>query len=315
MLFLWIRIKNASTLAFWLAALMVPAMIWFMAVLFSDNHVSIQVGIYGDMQIESESWTLINYTDREQLRQDVANMRLELGYAFDEDGITLYSRETSVADRVTNLMVAAAHLETIAGEVGARSLPMDADAAAIQTRAEGYLSDGALMDRIVIVHGDGVVEEQVTFRRLFHGLLALFAQLFAMLCALGFANQNEREVLKRLKLAGKGAKVTYLLSGFGAVFVMSGVILAITIAVVTFLSPGVWLAADTSVALIYLAAISGLAFLMAMILSEGLYPPLIIVGFIFTVLMGGVIFDLREVLEVVGFLRFLFPSHFYMQTI
>jgi len=267
------------------------------------------------MQIESPGWTLINYTDRYQLRQDVANMRLELGYAFDEDGITLYTREATVANRVTNLLVAAAYLETVAGEVGAAVLPFDADAEVIQARAEGYLAHGPLMERIVLVHGDGAGEAEayIPFRRLFHGLLALFAQLFAMLCALGFANSNERQILKRLKLAG--SSVGYTLSGFAVVFAMSGIILAITIIIGAWMFPGVWMASHTPTALLYLAVVSGLAVFLATTLPEALYPPLLIVGFIFTALMGGVIFDLREVLETVSFLRFLFPSHYYMQII
>ena len=315
MLFFWIRFKNASTLAFWLAALIVPLIIISVGMLFDRGQVAIQVGVYGDLQIESLEWTLINYSDRYQLRQDVANMRLELGYIFDEDGITLYTREATVANRVTNLLVAAAHLEAVAGEVGAAVLPFDADAEAIQTRAEGYLSHGPLMDRIVLVHGDGAgeAEEYVPFRRLFHGLLALFAQLFAMLCALGFANKNERQVLKRLQLAGSA--VSYTLSGFAVVLVMSGAILAIAVITGAWMFPGVWMASHAPIVLLYLTVVSGLAVFLAMALPESLYPPLLIVGFIFTALMGGVIFDLREVLETVSFLRFLFPSHYYMQAI
>jgi len=330
MLFFWIRLKNASTLAFWLAALIVPFIIISIGMLFDRGQVAIQVGIYGDLQIESPGrmgelqmlafasspeWTLINYSDRYQLRQDVANMRLELGYAFGEESITLYTREATVANRVTNLLVAAAHLETVAGEVGAAILPFDADVAAIQARAEGYLADGPLMERIVLVHGDGVdeAEEYVPFRRLFHGLLALFAQLFAMLCALGFANKNEKQVLKRLRLAG--SSVSYTLSGFAVVFAVSSVVLSTTIILGTWMFPGVWMASHIPAAIIYLAIVSGIAILLAIILPEALYTPLLIVGFIFTVLMGGVIFDLREVLEPVSFLRFLFPSHYYMQLI
>ena len=315
MLFFWIRLKNASTLAFWLAAFIVPLIIISVGILFDRGQVSIQVGIYGDLQIDSPGWTLINYDDRYQLRQDVANMRLELGYVFDEDGITLYTREATVANRVTNLLVAAAHLETVAGEVGAAVLPFDADAAVIQARAEGYLAHGPLMERVVLVHGDGIgeAEEYVPFRRLFHGLLALFAQLFAMLCALGFANKNEKQVLKRLQLAG--SSISYTLSGFAVVFAMSGVILAITVIMGAWMFPGVWMASHAPAALLYLAVVSGLAVFLAMSLPEALYSPLLIIGFIFTALMGGVIFDLREVLETVSFLRFLFPSHYYMQAI
>ena len=314
MLFFWIRLKNASNIAFWLAALLVPGMILSLGLLFGGGNMAIQVGVYGDLQIESPGWTLLRYEDRDQLRQDVANMRLELGYAFGDGRVTLYARDATVADRVTNLLVAAAHLKTVTGEIGADALPFPANPGDIQARAEEYLAAGLLMDMVVVSHSEGaVLEEVVPFRRLFHGMLALFAQLFAMLCALGFANSGEGAVLRRLKIAGAAGR--YVFSGFAAVFAMSAAIMAITIMAAAWLFPGVWLASDIPAAVVYLAAISALALALAMALPEGVYPTVLITGFIFTVLMGGVIFDLREVLEAASFLRFLFPSYYYMRVI
>jgi hypothetical protein len=67
--------------------------------------------------------------------------------------------------------------------------------------------------------------------------------------------------------------------------------------------------------IIYLLAASAISYVLAMVLPESLYPPLIIVSFIFTALMGGVLFDLREVFEGLGFLRLIFPSHRYISSI
>ena len=331
MIFFWIRLKNASTVAFWLAALMVPGAMLALGLLFAEpGNISIQIGIYGaDTRIEESlriygdtDWTLTRYTNREELKQDVANRRLELGYAFEENMIILYTSPATVTDRVTNLLVAAAYLETISGDIGARTLRFhtEADAADIQSRAEGFLANGLLMERVVAVYSSGVGEaderfEDISFRRLFHGLLALFTQLLVMLCAMSFAGKNEKDIFRRIIAIDRKKGAIYILSGLGAVAVLTGCVMAITILTGTWMFPGVWIAQDILPLAVYLLIISGLATGLAMCLPEGVYPGVLVVSFIFTALMGGVIFDLREVLESVGFLRFLFPSYYYMRSI
>jgi len=354
MIFFWIRLKNASTTAFWLAALLVPMTILALGLLFTEpGNLSIQIGIYGaDVGIEENlriyggrDWTLTGYTNREDLRQDVANRRLELGYAFEEDGIILYTSPATVTDSVTNLLVAAAYLQAATGDIGARTLRfhMDADAADIQRRAEGFLADGLLMERVVAIYksgndgrygnGNGLSErlheglderlnerlnerfEMIPFRRLFHGLLALFAQLLAMLCAMGFAGKNERDILRRVKAVDRKKGVLYILSGIGAVTALTGMVMLLVILPGTWLFPGIWAAQDMLPLAVYVLVVSGLATGLAMSLPEGVYPGVLVVSFIFTALMGGVIFDLREILESAQVLRFLFPSYYYITQI
>jgi len=302
-----------------------------LGLLFSEpGGLSIQIGIYGsEPRIEARlqayggaDWTLIRYTDRERLRQDVANRRLELGYVFGDEGITNYISPATVTDRVTNLLVAAAYLETIAGDIGASALnpfmeTNDETIAGIQLRAEEFLIDGPLMERVVVVYGgeaDGDIE-MIPFRRLFHGLLALFAQLLAMLCAMRFASKSEKSILRQIKIAGRGKGVTYTLAGVGIVFILTGVVITAVVLSGAWLFPGVWAARDALSLIPYLFVISGLAAALAMWLPEEIYPGVLVVSFIFTALMGGVIFDLREVLDSVGFLRFLFPSYYYMVAV
>ena len=332
MIFFWIRLKNASTAAFWLASLLVPVTVLAFGLLFAEpGNLSIQIGIYGGEAGIEESlrayggtdWTLTRYTNREDLRQDVANRRLELGYVFEENGIILYTSPATVTDSVTNLLVAAVYLERAAGDIGARTLRfyMEADAADIQTRAEGFLANGLLMERVVAVYGDrygsGVGDrlEVIPFRRLFHGLLALFAQLLAMLCAISLAGKNEKDILRRVKAVDRRKGALYVLSGLGAVTALTGIVILIVVLAGALMFPGVWAVQDTLPLAVYLLVISGLATMLAMCLPEGVYPGVLVVSFIFTALMGGVIFDLREILESVGVLRFVFPSHYYMQFI
>lgn len=337
MVFFWIRLKSASTLAFWLAALIIPLTVLGLGFLFSQPAgLSINIGIYGsDTRIAeslraygSTDWTLIQFTDREALRQNIANRRLELGYAFGDDGITLYVSPAAVTDRVANLLVAAAYLETTAGDIGARSLnpfmAVDADAhLTIQNRADAFLTHGPLMERVVIVHenastnlpDESVTTGKVTFRRLFHGLLALFSQLLAMLCAMHFANKSERNILRQMKAAGKGKGVAYTLSGAGVVFVLTGIVMTAVVIFGGLLFPGVWVAGDVLPLLAYLIVVSGLAVGLARWLPDGVYPGVLVMGFVFTALMGGVFFDLREVLAGVGWLRFLFPAYYYMMGV
>jgi hypothetical protein len=309
---------------------MVPAVILALGLLFGEAEgVSIQIGVYGDGgnlfdgAAASEDWTVVRYEDRGMLRRDVANRRLELGYVFEEGGITLYTSPATVTERVSNLLAAAGHLSSISGKTGAEVLRLygiDADAADIQASADAYLADGPLMERLVLTYGgpaDGLVndslpapEAAVPYRRLFHGMMALFAQLLAMLCAMGLSGKAERDIIKRVKAAGRGK--LYLLSGLAAVFFMTGAVLAVTAFAGALMFPGVWLMQDALPALLYLLTVSSAAVILAVLLPEGAYPGVITMGFIFTALMGGVIFDLREVFEGVGFLRFLFPSHYYM---
>ena len=318
MIFFWIRLKNASTIAFWVAAAMVPAVVLALGILLSGPGLAIQVGIYGELTIyDGAEWTVVRYDDRERMRQDVANRRLELGYAAGENGITLYTSPATVTDRVTNLLVAATYLETIAGEIGANvlSLYMEADAADIQARTEEFLADGPLMERVVVAHSNGEQESVIPFRRLFHGLLALFAQLLAMLCAFSFANQKERDVRRRLKAAGRWKETLYIISGIGVIFVLTGIVMVAVILPGAWMFPGVWAIQNISVLLPYLLFVSILAMFLTLLLPEAVYPGVLVASFIFTALMGGVIFDLREVLDSVGFLRFLFPSHYYMAAV
>lgn len=319
-IFFWIRLKNAATPAFWLAAALIPAVILGAGVVFGglsgEDGLSIQVGVYGDMSIsDGAEWTVIRYTDREQMRRDVAARRLELAYAFEEGGITLYTSPATVTDRVTNLMAAAGYLETIAGEIGAWALSFhfEADAGEIQARTDALLADGPLMDRVVVAYGAEDGARVVPFRRLFHGLLALFAQLLAMLCAYGFANKNERDITNRLKAAKK--RMLYHLSGVSVVFAMTGAVMGLAVVMGVLLFDGVWILGDLPVFMGYLLVVSGFSVLLAVYLPEGVYPGVLVAGFVFTALMGGVVFDLREVLEGVAGLRFLFPSHYYMVLI
>ena len=327
MTFFLIRLKNACTITFWLAAAMIPLTVLAAGAIFSrPEGLSIQIGVYGDLPVEG-----VRYSERERLHQDVANRRLELGYAKEaaDEKITLYTSTATMTDRVVNLLVAAAYLEAIAGEIGARALSfyMEADPHRIQVMADEILIDGPLMERAVVLYGEGqdglTARPYIPFRRMFHGLLALFAQLMAMLCAYAFSNKNERDILRRLKatagragskwFGGTGSKVIlYSIAGVAVIFVLTGAVMAAAILPGAWMFPGVWTWHDIPAFMVYLAVISGLAAFLAHLLPDGAYPGVLVLGFIFTALMGGVFFDLREVIETVGFLRFLFPSHYYM---
>lgn len=314
----WIRLKLACTVSFLLVALLVPAAIMALGAIFGGGNLSIQVGVYGDLNVQDA----IRYNDRERMRQDVANRRLELAYAAEEDGeeglITLYVSPATVTDRVINLLVAAGYLESIAGEIGARILPseLQADENELQARVDEILADGPLMDRVVVIYGQeypAQAEGQTgpaPFRRLFHGMLALFGQLLAMLCALGLTGQDEREVGNRLKAVKKNK--VYTLAGAAVVFALTGLIMLAVILLGLWAFPSTWVRSDALPFLIYLLVITFISFILAIKLPDGVYPAILVLAFIFTALMGGVIFDLREVFYSVGFLRYLFPSYYYM---
>lgn len=321
-----IQLKSALTWQFLMAAALFPAAILALGLLFNNpGGVSIQIGILhsGDpvsTHVENSlrayggmDWTIVTYTDIEQLRQDVAARRLELGYVLMESGtIHVYISPATMTSSVSNLLVAAAYLETIAGEIGAETLAVhiEAEAEFIQARAESYLAYGPLMERILIVHGTaGEVTEAAPYRRLFHGLTVLFAWALALL----YAMNNDNAAFRRVQMAGRG--LTYILSGVGTVYVLCGVVVFVTIAAGEWLYPGIWMGHEFLAILAYLWAISGLAVLLSFWLREELFPPIFSLLFLAKALIGGVIFDLREILDTVSFIRFLFPSHYYMMAV
>jgi len=321
-----IQLKSALTWQFLIAAALFPATILALGVLFNTpSNVSIQIGILhpGDsvsVRVENSlrtyggtDWTVITYTDIEHLRQDVAARRLELGYVLPEEGaVRVYVSPATVTDSVSNLLVAAAFLETITGEIGAEILSwhMEASPENIQSRADAYLAHGPLMERILVVHGTaGEIAETAPYRRLFHGLTALFAWILALLCTMG----NDKAAFRRVQMAGRG--YIYILSGVGVVYALCGIVVFATLAAGEWLYPGIWLGHELPALLAYLWAISGIATFLSYWLKDELFPPMLSLLFLATALMGGVIFDLREVLDTAGFLRLLFPSHYYMQAV
>lgn len=314
------RLKSTIGISFLVASLLIPIITISLGTIFTNNTLSIQIGIYGDLKIHNENWTITQYTNKETMLNDVANRRLELAYALKENKIILYTSPATVTDRVTNLLISASHLETIAGEIGANILSHHfehgVDAKQIQNRVDAILADGPLMESITIFYGEGVTHDFIPFRRLFHGMFALFGQLLAMLCAMGFANKNDATILHRLKSAGTNRLVLYQLSGLAVVFVLTSLVMFGVALTGSFIFTGVWrFTTDALPAFVYLLMVSSIAMLMATKLPQGAYPAAIVLTFIFTALMGGVVFDLREVLESVALLRFLFPSHYYISQV
>ncbi|MCL1989228.1 MAG: hypothetical protein FWG64_14835 [Firmicutes bacterium] len=316
MIFLQIRLKNTCTKIFWITAALIPIMIIGLSLIFGySSGLAIQVGIYGNTTINGgDDITIINYDNLENLHRDVANRRLELAYVISNENpptVTVYTSPVTLTERVVNLLLAATLLEPRTGEVGAESLPFDADAAAIQARVNEFLADGVLMERNVISINE-TATPTVPFRRLFHGLLALFAQLTAMLCATEFTKQ--KIIANRIKIISNRKYVSYTLAGWLAIFMLTATIMSTAILPVALLLPGVWIFSDFYIFTLYMLIISGLTLLLTK-LPQAAYSSVLVVGFIFTALMGGIIFDLREMLQEFAFLRLIFPSTYYMELL
>ena len=308
-----------------------PVMLVGMALIFGySGGVAIQVGVYGDFTLNGgEDINVIHYDSLADLRRDVANRRLEMGYAItngENIAVTVYTSPVTLTDRVVNLLFAATMLERQAGDIGANSIAafLDADAAAIQARVNEFLADGVLMERNIVnlnAHlSDGQahqLNEQtaatvVPFRRLFHGLLALFAQLTAMLCAIEFTKKSEKAIATRIKNIGSRPYITYCLAGWLAIFTLTAVVMTAAILPVSVLLAGTWVLGDIVPFASYLLVVSAVALLLTKT-PQSVYPSVLVVSFIFTALLGGIIFDLREVLQEWAFLRLMFPSSYYME--
>ncbi|MCL1998813.1 MAG: hypothetical protein FWG65_08605 [Turicibacter sp.] len=314
MIFFITRLKMVSRLSLLLMAIL-PVIILNFGAFFTS--ATIRIGVYNNfmnLSTAAEEWEIVEYVDLRQMRQDVANRRLELAYAFHAEGITVYVSPMTLSERVTNLVVASAYLEQVAGEVAARALAlhMDADVAELNRRVSEILADGDLMERVVIVHNEAGIEPPMPFRRMFHGLLALFLQLVVMILALGI--RSEKEILVKLANISRKKWFLYHLSGVFVIFSLTTIFATISVFLATILFSGVWVLADLLPGFIYVVILSATVYFISQNFQK-FYPALIVGSFIFTTLMGGVIFDLREIFYDVGFLRWFFISTYYMEAI
>ena len=326
-----LRCKAVLSGSFIVAGALLPAAILALGLIFNrPGGLSIQIGVWHDgsarMQRIEESlrayggtdWTLIVYTDADIMRNDVAARRLEMAYLLTDERILVYTSPMTVMDNVTNLLVAAAFLEQTAGAVGAQALLRYTDlapeglAVAVQARVDDYLADGPFMERVVVTHGlpAAAAATDAPFRRLFQGLTALATLVFALLCAKNFTRADEKALRFRVHRRGRGA--SYVLANVATTFVLAGGLMTATLVAGAVLYPGVWHVGALPVALWYAGAVSGLSVLAALTVRETLFPVLFSTAFLFTALLGGVVFDLREVLRAMGGLRFAFPSHYFM---
>lgn len=355
------RFKKAVTPSFGAAFFLLPVFLLALGLIFNQSTgLTIRAGVlapetalaqrvvslmryYGQKDCE-----IVSYADEEQMKRDVAAHRLECAYVLpaavgETDGaIRTYRSPMTVTDKVLDLIVAAAYLETMAGELGAEVLTpyqsdMTADAvtdtstdtgraeiaemaADIQSRAEEYLRDGALMEMVLIESGaDTTASEEALnspYRRLFHGLTGLFALLLALLCAMGLAGDTDKAVLNRIKSTGRGGG-GYGLAGCAVVFVAVALFLCLTVTAGGWVYPGLAYAwpAEVVMALAYAWALAGVSALLAGALRADAFPALISFVFIFAALLGGVFFDIREVLRAAGFTRFLFLNYYYLDGI
>ncbi|MDR1665417.1 MAG: hypothetical protein LBR83_10945 [Clostridiales bacterium] len=277
---------------------------------------------------------IVGYGDGETMRLDVSARKIDCAYVITpgaegletKGAIIAYRSPATVAGRVMDLIVAAAYLENFAGELGREVLtPLITEMenvypekipADLQSRADAYLKDGALMEMVLAETGGAVLNapEPAPYRRLFHGLVGLFGWLLALLCAMGLAGDTDRAVLNRLKTAGRGGWA-FQFAGMCVLFAVTAAFTFVTVAAGGVFYPGLTagMGKEILMGFSYAAALTGVASLFAALARAEAFPALIMFAFIFAALLGGAFFDIREVLAQAGFTRFLFPPYYYLE--
>jgi len=278
---------------------------------------------------------IVVYASEDEMKRDVAARRLDCGYAFAEDAealetegaIAVYRSPASVAHLATDLLVAAAYIENFAGVFGSEVLrpffkdeekaksngnPLDES---LQARADEYLRGGALMEIIISESGEAKVEAAgAPYRNLFRGLVGLLSMLLALLCAAELAGDTAESVLSRIKSTGRGG-AAFALAGIASVFTVTTLFIFITMLAGQIFFPGVAVEFKTEmiIGLSYGFALAGVSSLLSAIFREEAFPAVISFIFIFTALLGGAFFDVREIISSASFARNLIPYFYYTE--
>jgi hypothetical protein len=330
------RFKTAAPPSFWVAFFLLSGFILALGLLFNrETGLRIRVGVLANdsalisrvQYYAAGDCEIVVYTDIGQMKLDVAAHKLECAYMLPYNGhetITAFRSPWTVSDGVLDLMVAAAYIEGIAGDLGKEVLEPFRDrmtdpdvnlAVPIQALVNEYLGGGALMEMIYVEPGDRVGEEPAApYRRLFHGLTGLFGLLLALLCGMGLA-ETGTSALSRLQTAGRGAG-GYALAGVAVVWLTTGLFITVTVLIGNIIYPGVVL--NRGMEMVtgwgFSFAMAGLAALLAKLAkNDGVGLTAFI--FIAAALLGGTVFDIREIWEAAAVTRFLFPNYYYLEGI
>jgi hypothetical protein len=315
-------LKTTASPSFCVAFLLLMLVILAAGRLFNDEKgLRIKVGVYPAMDLYSDDCEIIPYTDENQMRLDVAAFKLECAYAFPMDGgkITAYRSPWTVSGGVVDLLVAAAYVESMAGELGGEVLrpfldtPMDI-AAEVQRLTGNYLADGVLMDTVYVEIGEGVKPQTAAapYRRLFKGLTGLLGLLLALLCGMGFT-ETEASIKNRLRAAGRNAGL-YNLTGMAVVFFITGLFLTGMLLIGNFLYPGVVLQIQSEIITgwAFAFASAGLAVLAGGVLKSNGIGWIVFI-FIASALFSGALFDIGEIWSAASFARFLFLNYYFTE--
>jgi hypothetical protein len=330
---LGMRFKSLGTPSFWVAFVLLVFVVLAAGRLFAhESGLQIRVGVYNAnahllhrIQYYTDAHCeIVVYTDPMQMRLDVAAHKLECAYVFsDEQGsqgsqpITSLRSSFTVSAEVLDILMAAAYVEGLAGELGEQVLrpfvPGDLPTAEIiRQKTQDYLRDGALMETIYIETGEAQsIAQNAPYQRVFKGLVGLLALLLALLCGMSLG-AIQPALAGRLKAAGKRAS-GYTLTGMAVVFVVTGLYVSVTLAAGQVLYPGAvtQTAEELTLAWAYAFALAGVSVaLSGMAKADG--AGLAVFIFVAAALLSGAFFDIREVWAAAAVARFAFPNHYYM---
>ena len=346
------RLKTAAAPSFIAAVIILSAGIIALGLIFNRETGSIGVGVYimeadngayiaertiRSMEYYSKNdFAIHRYTNEEQMKQDVSARKLDCAYTLTpftgelmtEQAIISYRSPGSIANNIVDLIMAAAYLENFAGVLAYEALqPFITEmnitdsgdiASIIQNMADGYLIDGALMDIEFVEYGMPMTQGQASapYRPLFHRLIGLFGLFSALLCAMGLSGDTDKTILNRLKSTGTNGWV-YKLAGIAVVFIVSTVFNVTTTIAGNFLFPGLSPSAGLVFiyAISYALALSGIAVFLSTYVNNVFFPAITTFIIIFATLLGGVLFDIREIMPAAAFLRHMFPNYFYASGI
>lgn len=315
--------------------------------------LSIKVGIVYDEQnelsqrlfdslLDNKEISFEQFENSEEGRAELESMiktgKLECGYIIHDDMaaqikkgnlaglITLVKSPQTVADAAINEMFYSAFVKTATAEITTaeirkafKGLDYDQIKRLIDERvAEYYGQDIFVKGNYSYENGVYVEQTEQTNpfpKRLLHGIIALFLLISVVFMLPRFIDEKKSSFLRKLGFAGA---CRYYFSLFLSMFFANFIFGAVSIYIIKYFYPQALsgLSAEIAVLSLYTAAICTMGVFIVGLLkkSDWIYASSIFV-LIITVSLGGIVFDVGEIVPMLSKISDCFPTSSYINYI
>lgn len=192
--------------------------------IFPEDVISISVGLYGaEIEIENSFINLIGYSDKEELRDHVISGKINFGYIFNGEGITIIKTELSFGYNIINEIITAHYLEQNLEEMTINFLQIffeyDEIYEFVENEIAFFMQEDIFMQAQFYGHYASEIEEIINFETLIlNGVFGIFITALLVFLIPYFIKEKNDGVTKSLKLHKK--EFMYILSIFLALFII-----------------------------------------------------------------------------------------------